>query len=402
MKPRIFIAIQYLEIGGAERSLIGLLNAFDYSRVSVDLFVYGHRGEFMSLIPKEVNLLPEVKAYAAINRPIKDIVREGQFLIAAARLLAKAKYAAYCKKEKPRDGSAIFQYVFDCVTPLLPSLKKHGEYDLAISFLTPHNIVLEKVCAKKKAAWIHTDYSYIQVDARRERRVWLRYDNIVSISESVTAAFLKTFPEAENKIVLVENILSPIFVRRQAAMFAVDEELPKEDGAVRLLSVGRFSSPKNFDNVPAICRRLREMGVKAKWYIIGFGGDEVLIRRRIREEEMQDYVIMLGKKDNPYPYMAACDVYVQPSRYEGKAVTVREAQILCKPVVITDYPTAKSQLENGVAGVIVPLDNEGCARGLADFVNNKPLREKIVANMKARDYGNEAEVGKIYKLLPIN
>ena len=69
--PRIFIAIQYLEIGGAERSLIGLLNALDYSRCQVDLFVYRHSGEFMNLIPKEVNLLPEVKKYTTLTRPIR-------------------------------------------------------------------------------------------------------------------------------------------------------------------------------------------------------------------------------------------------------------------------------------------------------------------------------------------
>ena len=73
--PRIFIAIQYLEIGGAERSLIGLLNALDYSRCQVDLFVYRHSGEFMNLIPKEVNLLPEVKKYTTLTRPIRKIIR---------------------------------------------------------------------------------------------------------------------------------------------------------------------------------------------------------------------------------------------------------------------------------------------------------------------------------------
>ena len=82
--PRIFIAIQYLEIGGAERSLIGLLNALDYSRCQVDLFVYRHSGEFMNLIPKEVNLLPEVKKYTTLTRPIRKIIREGYWDIAAS------------------------------------------------------------------------------------------------------------------------------------------------------------------------------------------------------------------------------------------------------------------------------------------------------------------------------
>ena len=103
MKKRIFIAIQYLEIGGAERSLIGLLNAIDYTRCDVDLFVYRHTGEFMSLIPKEVNLLPEIKEYAAISRPIKDIVREGFFKIALGRLWAKHKANVYNKKNNRKN-----------------------------------------------------------------------------------------------------------------------------------------------------------------------------------------------------------------------------------------------------------------------------------------------------------
>ena len=107
--------------------------------------------------------------------------------------------------------------------------------------------------------------------------------------------------------------------------------------ARRDIHQSRFCRAKNFDNVPDICRRLCEKGLDIKWYLIGFGGDEALIRQKIREAGMDERVIMLGKKENPYPYIAACDLYVQPSRYEGKCVTVREAQMLGKPVVITRY-----------------------------------------------------------------
>ena len=171
------------------------------------------------------------------------------------------------------------------------------------------------------------------------------------------------------------------------------------DEMTRLLSVGRFSEAKNFDNVPDICRQLLEKGVDVKWFIIGFGIEERLIRKKIEEAEMQDHVIILGKRSNPYPYIKACDIYVQPSRYEGKSVTVREAQMLCKPVVVTDYPTAKSQIIDGVDGVIVPLDNEGCARGLARVILDKNLQERLISYLKTHDYGNESEVEKIYKLI---
>lgn len=114
---------------------------------------------------------------------------------------------------------------------------------------------------------------------------------------------------------------------------------------------------------------------------------------------MQKNVILLGKKENPYPYMNACDIYVQPSRYEGKAVTVREAQTLAKPVVITNFPTSKSQLEDGVDGIIVPMDNEGCAKGIMSLIDDKELQQKLINNCKSRDYSNKQEIEKLYKII---
>lgn len=167
-----------------------------------------------------------------------------------------------------------------------------------------------------------------------------------------------------------------------------------------LLSIGRFCVAKNYDNVPDIARRIVQRGVEdLKWFIIGYGRDETLIKNQIVKAGMQEHVFLLGKKDNPYPYIKACDIYVQPSRYEGKSVTVREAQILCKPVIVTNYPTASSQIKDCVDGIIVPLDNERCAEGITKFIFNKELQKRIIANLRKGDYSNESEISKIYELL---
>jgi glycosyltransferase involved in cell wall biosynthesis len=165
-----------------------------------------------------------------------------------------------------------------------------------------------------------------------------------------------------------------------------------------LLSIGRFCEAKNYDNVPDICKRITEKGIDVKWYIIGYG-DDTLIRQKIKDAGMENHVVILGKRDNPYPYIKACDIYVQPSRYEGKSVTVREAQMLCKPVVVTNYPTASSQIKNGVDGIIVPMDNDGCAKGLAKVILDKDMQKRLTDYLKTHDYGNESEVEKIYQLL---
>lgn len=397
MKKNIFIFIYYLEIGGVETSLIHLLRTFDLSRYNVDLFILSHKGELMKYIPDGVNVLPEISEYAQLNESIVSLLKKGFFKIPLLRIWAKFKFFLYFKKNHLSDVSGIYQYIAETVLPYLPNIGINKNYDLAISFVIPHLIVLNKVKAQKKIAWIHTDYSTIQVDKKRELKVWGKYDYIASISEDVTKSFLKTFPSLKDKIVLIENILSKDLVFSRAKEKSIS--FPKEEGRINLLSIGRFSTPKNFDNVPDICRRVRELGRNIYWYIIGYGGDEALIRQRIEEAGMQDYVILLGKKENPYPYIVACDLYVQPSRYEGKAVTVREAQMLGKPVVITDFPTASSQLKNGVDGLIVPLENKACAEGISDFILNRELQHSFIQFLKEHDYGNEKEVEKIYQLI---
>lgn len=400
-KGRLFVNMHYMELGGAERALLGLLNALDTSRVEVDLFINQHTGEFMPLIPEKIHLLPEKRGYNAIERPMKQILLEGQLGVLCGRLKAKRLHASYHASltgDAERMDSSGFQYVADAVQPFLPSLEYLGEYDLAISFITPHNIVLNKVKAKKKIAWIHTDYSTIHVNVEKELPVWGGYDHIMSISPDCTRSFLKTFPSLKEKIIEIENILSPDFVRAQADLLDVTDEMPST--GIRLLSVGRYTHAKNYDNVPDIARRIVEAGCPdLRWYIIGFGSDEALIRQKIAETGMQDHVILLGKKENPYPYIKACDIYVQPSRYEGKSVTVREAQVLCRPVVVTDYPTAKSQISDGIDGVIVPIDNDACASGIVNVIKDKELQNTVSNYLATHDYGNEDEVEKIYRLL---
>ena len=353
----------------------------------------------MKLIPDKINLLPEVSAYSVIERPIITAIKKGYIGIALARLVAKFVHLIKSVKLKKINGTfddySIFVLVAKYITPLLPSLKKYGEYDLAISFLTPHNIVKDKVKAKKKIAWIHTDYATVSIDAKRELPIWGSFKHIVSISPDVTKSFVKVFPTLSNKIIEIENILSPTFIKQQATLFS-----PKEykTNCLNILSIGRFCYQKNFESIPFIAKLLKDKGLKFKWYVIGFGDSSEIIEN-ISKSQTEDNVIILGKKENPYPYIANCDIYVQPSRYEGKSVTVREAQILCKPVVITNYPTASSQVMNGVDGLICEMNNESIADTIYNLAIDNNKQKNISSYLSTHDYGNESEVKKLYELL---
>ena len=383
-----------MHLGGAERSLIGLLNVIDYSRYDVDLFLNRHEGELMEDIPSEVNMLPEDEKYKSLTEPMSDTIKRGQLVIALCRLIAKL---AAQKKigGKNRDGGITVDYSHKYTKWIMPRINPELEYDLAISYITPHYFVAEKIRAKKKIAWIHTDYSQIELDANSQMKMWSKYDQIVSISDMVSKQFVKLFPLLEPKLVRIENILPEKLIRRQAEEFIA--ALPESN--YRLLSIGRFSYPKNFENIPAICAELVAMGLDVSWSIIGYGGDEAMIRESIKANEMENRVKILGKQSNPYPYIKICDLYVQPSRYEGKCVAVREAQMLGKPVVITDFPTATCQLEDGVDGVIAPLDNKGCAEVIAALLLDSKKMRKLADTCKSREYSNKNEIIKFEHLL---
>lgn len=397
MKKKILIASFDLAIGGVERSLVGLLNSIDYQRYEVDLMLFKHEGEFFSLLPEGPNLLPENPAYSTFRKSISQIIRDGRYLIAVSRLLAK--YISSIKGKMMRveePGYLTIQYGWELTRPFLPELSK--EYDLAIGFLWPHHFIGEKVKAKRKIGWIHTDYSNIFIDKKTEMKMWENLDQIVAVSEECSNTFVKQFPHLKEKTIVIENILSEDFVRQQSEIQS-SKEIKKEPGKTIIVSVGRLSHAKGFDNAIRACKQLVDKGYDIAWYVVGYGPLESELLMLKSELGLDNHFFLLGKKMNPYPYIKACDIYVQPSRYEGKAVTIREAQILGKPVVITNFPTAISQVDDGVDGVITPLGIVGIVEGLQKLLDNPILREDLIKNTKSMNYGNENEVQKIYSLI---
>ena len=320
-------------------------------------------------------------------------------MIATSRIMGKLK-ANNENKKLNNEGDLCYltkEYSHKYSAKYLPKIS--GEYDLGISFIDPHYILEKKVNAKVKMGWLHTDFSRIKVNNEDDFEMWNGCDYVVSVSDSCKQAFDSRYPKLKDKSIVIENILPLDYVRNRSETLNVDKEMKKEENVINICSVGRFSEQKNFDNVPNIAKRIINEGYKIKWYLIGYGSDEELIKRKIDEEQMQENVIVLGKRDNPYPYIKACDIYVQPSRYEGKAVTVREAQMLNKPVIITKFATADSQLKNGIDGIIVPMDNVGCANGIVNVIKDTNLKRKLAKGTKQYDYSNKCEIDKIFSLI---
>ncbi|PEI88016.1 glycosyltransferase [Bacillus toyonensis] len=399
-KKRILITSFDMEIGGVERSLIGLLNTIDYSKYDIDLMLFKHEGGFFSLLPKEPNLLEELQQYTTFRKSIKQILQEGHFSIGITRVIGKVMgvmHGRFVNSKEP--GYFVIQYGWRISLPFLPKLRE--EYDVAISFLWPHYFIGDKVRAKRKIGWIHTDYSNIQLNKEMECKMWGEIDDIVAVSESCRETFLNSLPYINKEVQVIENIIDSEFVCEQSNEGDITQEISINSKRIKLITVARLSHAKGIDDAIYALRQLLDQRYDIEWYIVGYGPQEAELKLLIDKLGLQDKFVLLGKKINPYPYIKACDIYVQPSRYEGKAVTVREAQILKKPVLITNFSTAKSQLENGVDGYICPMGIKGIVEGIKKMIDDVEFRNEIVNNVSQKNYGNEIEVEKIYRLIEL-
>ena len=393
---KVLIASFDMEVGGVERSLISMLNNFDYINNEVDLMLYSHTGDFMPMLNDKVNLLDEINQYSTFRKSIGETIKQGNLILGLTRVLSKFLAKVNGKSKNLSEyGIYQMQLMWKYALPFLPKLDK--EYDVAISYLWPHYFVAKKVKAKRKIAWIHTDYSTIETDIDMDLKMWNKFDYIIAVSEDCKNAFLKKYPSLKEKVKVMENITSPKFIRKMAEEDI--EENIKEDDSFKLVSVARLSHAKGIDNAVKALKLLHDRGLtNIKWYVVGYGGDEEMIRKIIKENNLEDSFILLGKKINPYPYINAGDIYVQPSRYEGKAVTVGEAQILGKPVIITNYTTSKSQVRENIDGYICELSIEGIANGIEKLYKDKNLRTQLSDNCKKTNYSNSNELNNLYSI----
>ena len=386
-------------MGGIEKSLIGLLLAIDANNYEVDLFLKTHKGEYFGLIPSYVNLLPEVPRYKNIEKSAKQLIKDGNHIFLVLKILSRIWLNILCKLFKIRPTARNISSVkWSVYSFFLPKISPNKVYDLALGFQGMPKYYRSNIRATKKIEWIHTDFSRVNPIRHIEKRHFKEIDFVVNVSKGAEEVFLRYFPETSEKSLVIENILPSKIIQSQALMCKnlPDSFLTKK---IKLCSVGRYHNAEGYDIAIKAAKELKKRNYDFVWHVIGFGLEENKLKYLIKECALDDYFILLGPKENPYPYISSSDVYVQPSRYEGKSVAVREAQILKKPVLISNYKTARSQVEHLVDGYICDSGVNGLIEGLCKMITDHSLRKQLSNNCKARDYSNKLEVDKIYSLI---
>ena len=222
-----------------------------------------------------------------------------------------------------------------------------------------------------------------------------KLDYIVTVSEACEEILIDSFPNFKGKIKMMYNILTEKTIHALAdePIFDLDES------KINIVSLGRLNYQKAFDLAIEACAILVENEVDVKWYVLGDGEDRSKLEKHIADKNMQNHFILLGIKENPYPYIKKATLYVQTSRFEGKSVAIDEAKIIHKPILVTNFPSAKDQIENGVNGRIVDMDAISIADGIQQLVNDTETINLFVENLKKEKLGTEGEMSKLYDLI---
>ena len=384
---KIAIVLDEMSIGGIPKACIPFLKQL-VEYYNVTMLMRKTDGELMSQIPKQVRV--RTIHHYVFRDALKKMISEKKYHMIFTYVIPYLFWSKICHrwvKANEMTARIMGEYVdgeWDCV------IAYHG---MSISQLVT---TLYSVKAKKKVAWIHGDHPFDGVHKKDAESVYRKFDRIYCVSPSVRIRFLSDFPLTETITDSYKNILESEIIREKSE----SEKLDFSKDCINLVTVGRVSQEKGQDMIPTVAKNLKEKGLNICWYVVGDGDDMSRIRSLCKENGVQEFVKLVGAKPNPYPYMRQCDIYVQPSYTEGYCLTVCEAAILHKPIVLTAIAAA-GILEDGKNALVVEADIEQLTVGIEILVNNKEMQKSFVSELGKEDFSNLDEMKKFHKFIEI-
>ena len=394
MKKVLFV-IDSLHCAGAEKSLTTLLSLLNYSKYDVDLQLFGYGGALEELVPKEVNILKPMEYIKFSSLSTKNAVIKSLKNMNFKMLSSRLKFSLAIRKNNYSNAQKARIY-WQKVSNVIE--KNNKEYDIAISYAqgVPTFYVAEKVCAKKKLAWVNVSYKLEDEDRVFQEQFYDKYNKIVAVSDSAKKIFLETFPKYTDKLEIIYDINDADFIKKMS-----DQGQSYNDNytGLRILTIGRLANQKGYDMALEACKILKEKGIEFKWYSLGIGPLKEEIEKYINENNLENNFKLLGVKSNPYPFIKDCDIYVQTSRFEGFGIAIAEARMLNKPVVTTRFDAVYNQMKDRKNGLVVDMNSQGIVNGILELINNKKLTNEIISYLKTEKKGNTEELEKFYKLI---
>lgn len=383
-KKKILITYDEMMIGGSTTSLLAFLNCIDKSKYDVDLQLYRNRGALFDDIPKDVNLLPSAAKYDT---------KPGKLIKGAKFLLTGTAFRARKENRKAGFKGLSAQVIVEFQAKHL-SRKSKKHYDIAIGFMEgwPDKYVAFMVEADKKIGWLHNTFEKLVSIPELELPWMRRVDLLPFVADNCTEEFQKQMPEMAHKAVTILNILDSAVVRHRAEK----EDMADEDylrfknaDCFKIVTVCRISiDSKGLDRAASVARKLKGVGQKFLWYVVG-GGDKLdAFRKMIKEKGVEDCMVAVGNRMNPLPFVKAADLYCLLSRFEGKPMAVTETMMIGTPPFVAEYLSAHEQIQDGIDGFVVENEDDSAFEPLLSLLQDPERLKKAKGYLLSHEYGN--------------
>lgn len=394
-KKSVAIVIPSLSSGGAEKSLVNLLNAWDFDRAAVYLIVLKREGILLDSVPTAVHWVDLPKNYHRFTQSLPKACWSFFKAFQWGLLWNRIRYTWAIRQSKNvHHGEQTSWPFLRSSIGVLPQ-----KFDAAIGYLEKTSLyfTVDCVAATNKAGFIRTDYSKLQTDLKLDQNYFEALSVLLTNGNPALQQLLKTFPQLKVPTDVVLNTVSAQWIMQQAGT-----ESPFKKETIHLVSIGRLDLVKGYDWAIQACKILIEKGYDLQWHVIGEGSYRSSMELQIKELQLENHFLLWGEKLNPYPFLKYATLFVQCSRFEGRSSTVIEAKILHKPIVITNFETANELIQSGENGLIVTQNPEAIAEGIEKMITDKDFSERCILQLQNEGtYSTKNEIEKLYKLIKV-
>lgn len=361
---KVLIVVPGCGTGGILTSLIALLNSTFVDRYRVNIFIMNGYGKSLDSTIAKYDIgcnywISKVHSYLFKTRGLE------KFVLLFYKILFRI----------PKLGKNIVENIESVTIRKIEKL----DYDCIISFQESISLqFVSKFSNPNKVAWIHCDYSRIFTNESDEMAVFSRYSKIVTVSNYTRKTLCQLLPQLTGRVFTIYNIMD-----RDAVLTKAEKEIDDNRFATdnfTIISVGRISEVKQFHLIPKIASKLKSDGYTFRWYIIGGGnepGAAYKLHQAILDFKLDEYVICLGNKVNPYPYFRIANLLVSTSYSEACPMIFNEAKILDLPVVSNNFGSAYEFIKDGKDGIICSIDQ--MAEVIENVYNNNYSFEPTIS-----------------------
>ena len=387
-KKSILLVIDNMKIGGIQKNMLNLVRELG-DLYDLTLCIFNPTGEYMSQIPENVKVIQPDSAFRYLGMSQAE---------AAKRLPDLMGRTFYYLIMRLFGNEVMYRWMLKTQKPL-------GDYDYAISgmqsavagvfFSGCNELILEKVNAREKIAYIHCDYVLSGIDNEYNRSVYRRLDKILVPNRSNYRQFVSVLPDLKDRVFIVNNFCNYSEVREKANVDPIDYDKSKAN----IVTVARISHEKGVDRAIQACERLKNEGYGFTYHVVGGGGTYEELCDYVRNNGLSDTVFLHGYDSNPYRYIKNADFFLLPSRNEAAGLVIDEARCLNVPVLSTKTVAAEETLYQHNCGWVCDNSDAGLYSGIKRLLEDRSIVEQKHASLKQIHADNSIPVSQFAEML---